>query len=114
MLWWRRARSAREAWRPRFARRRLSCGGRVDAPSLRRWIAGAPPYAASRERQSFRDLGTDGHHGGERVNIHEYQAKEILGRFGIPVAPGDVARTADEAEAIAARYGGAVVVKAQV
>jgi succinyl-CoA synthetase beta subunit len=48
------------------------------------------------------------------VNIHEYQAKEILRRFGIPVAPGDVARTAVEAEGIAARYGGAVVVKAQV
>ncbi len=48
------------------------------------------------------------------MNIHEYQAKEILRRFGIPVAPGDVARTAVEAEGIAARYGGAVVVKAQV
>ncbi len=48
------------------------------------------------------------------MNIHEYQAKEILRRFGIPVAPGDVARTAAGAATIAARLGGAVVVKAQV
>jgi succinyl-CoA synthetase beta subunit len=48
------------------------------------------------------------------VNIHEYQAKELLRRVGIPVQPGDVAATAGEAESIAARSHGAVVVKAQV
>ena len=48
------------------------------------------------------------------MNIHEYQAKEILRDHGIPVPPGEVARTPEEAEAIARRYGGMVVVKAQV
>jgi succinyl-CoA synthetase beta subunit len=48
------------------------------------------------------------------VNIHEYQAKELLRRVGIPVQPGDVATTPAEAEAIAQRSHGAVVVKAQV
>ena len=48
------------------------------------------------------------------MNIHEYQAREILRRFGVPVPPGEVATTPEEAEAIAARYGRRVVVKAQV
>lgn len=48
------------------------------------------------------------------MNIHEYQAKELLRRAGIPVQPGDVATTPAEAEAIARRAGGPVVVKAQV
>ncbi len=48
------------------------------------------------------------------MNIHEYQAKEILRDHGIPVPPGEVATTAAEAGKIAERYGGAVVVKAQV
>jgi succinyl-CoA synthetase beta subunit len=48
------------------------------------------------------------------MNIHEYQAKEIFRAHGVPIPPGEVARTAEEAEAIAARFGGTVVVKAQV
>jgi len=50
------------------------------------------------------------------VNLHEYQARDILRRHGIPVPPGEVATSADQARAIAARLsgGGAVVVKAQV
>ena len=48
------------------------------------------------------------------MNLHEYQARDILRRHGIPVPPGEVATTADEARAIAARLGGRVVVKAQV
>jgi len=48
------------------------------------------------------------------VNLHEYQAREILRRYGIPVPPGDVASTPAEARAIAERFGGKVVVKAQV
>ena len=44
------------------------------------------------------------------MNIHEYQAKEILRAHSIPVPPGEVARTPDEVEAIARRYGGVVVV----
>ena len=48
------------------------------------------------------------------MNIHEYQAKEILRALGIPIPPGEVATTPDEAEAIARRIGRTVVVKAQV
>jgi succinyl-CoA synthetase beta subunit len=48
------------------------------------------------------------------VNIHEFQAKETLRKAGVPIPPGSVARTADEAAAIAREFGGTVVVKAQV
>jgi succinyl-CoA synthetase beta subunit len=48
------------------------------------------------------------------MNIHEYQAKEILRSHGVPVPPGRVATTPEEAEAIARELGGRVVVKAQV
>lgn len=48
------------------------------------------------------------------MDIHEYQAKERFALSGIPVPPGTVATTADEAEAIALGYGCAVMVKAQV
>lgn len=48
------------------------------------------------------------------MNIHEYQAKEILREHGIPVPPGEVARSAEEAEALALAIGGMTVVKAQV
>jgi succinyl-CoA synthetase beta subunit len=48
------------------------------------------------------------------LNIHEYQAKEIFRAHGVPIPPGEIARTPAEAEAIAARFGGTVVVKAQV
>jgi succinyl-CoA synthetase beta subunit len=48
------------------------------------------------------------------VKIHEYQAKDILRRYGIPVQPGKVASTPEEAEAIAREFGEPVVIKAQV
>jgi succinyl-CoA synthetase beta subunit len=48
------------------------------------------------------------------VNIHEYQAKEIFRKYGIPIPPGEVASTPDQAEAIARKFGTTVVVKAQV
>jgi succinyl-CoA synthetase beta subunit len=48
------------------------------------------------------------------VNLHEYQARDILRRHGIPVPPGEVATTPADARAIAERLGGNVVVKAQV
>ena len=48
------------------------------------------------------------------MNIHEYQAKDILRTNGIPVPPGEVATTPEEAVRIAESYGGMVVVKAQV
>jgi succinyl-CoA synthetase beta subunit len=48
------------------------------------------------------------------MKIHEYQAKALLARFNVPVPRGEVARTADEAEAAAKKIGGSVVVKAQI
>ena len=48
------------------------------------------------------------------MKIHEYQAKDILRRYGIPVHPGKVATTPEEAEAIARELGVPVVIKAQV
>ncbi len=48
------------------------------------------------------------------MNIHEYQAKEIFRRHGIPVPPGEIATTPQHAEEIARKFGGTVVVKAQV
>ncbi|MFL5488592.1 MAG: ADP-forming succinate--CoA ligase subunit beta [Gemmatimonadaceae bacterium] len=48
------------------------------------------------------------------MNIHEYQAKEIFREYGIPIPPGEVATTAEQAEAIARKFGTTVVVKAQV
>ena len=48
------------------------------------------------------------------MKLHEYQAKELLARYGVPVPSGKVARTADEAAAAAEELGGKVVVKSQV
>ena len=48
------------------------------------------------------------------MNLHEYQAKEILRRFGVAIPPGEVATTPEQAEAIAVKFGTAVMVKAQV
>src|SRR5471032_3335299 len=49
------------------------------------------------------------------MKIHEYQAKAILARHGVPVPRGEVATTASEAGEIAKRLGGSVVVvKAQI
>ena len=48
------------------------------------------------------------------MNIHEYQAKELLRAQGVPIPAGEVATTPQEAESIARKIGGPVVVKAQV
>jgi succinyl-CoA synthetase beta subunit len=49
------------------------------------------------------------------MNIHEYQAKQVLKGFGVPVPRGIAAFTAEEAEAAARELGGPVwVVKAQI
>ncbi len=48
------------------------------------------------------------------MNIHEYQAKDIFRKYGIPIPPGEVATTPEEAEAIARKFGTTVVIKAQV
>ena len=48
------------------------------------------------------------------MKIHEYQAKEILSKGGVPVPTGRVAKTPQEARQIAEELGGSCVVKAQV
>ncbi len=48
------------------------------------------------------------------MKLHEYQAKELLAKYGVPVPQGRVATTPDEAAAIAEELGGSAVVKAQV
>jgi succinyl-CoA synthetase beta subunit len=53
------------------------------------------------------------------MKIHEYQAKSVLARFGVPVPRGEVTTTASEAGDIAKRLTGGggssvVVVKAQI
>ncbi len=48
------------------------------------------------------------------MKIHEYQAKALLARYGVPVPRGEVAYTAEEVDMIARRLGGSVVIKAQI
>jgi succinyl-CoA synthetase beta subunit len=48
------------------------------------------------------------------MKIHEYQAKAILAKYGVPVPQGEVVVNPEEAEAVAKQLGGSVVVKAQI
>ncbi|KAA5606049.1 ADP-forming succinate--CoA ligase subunit beta [Roseospira marina] len=49
------------------------------------------------------------------MNIHEYQAKQVLAKFGVPVLKGGVAYTPEEAEQVARELDGPVyVVKSQI
>ncbi len=48
------------------------------------------------------------------MKIHEYQAKEILAAYGVPLPRGRVAQSPQEAWTIAQELGGPVVVKAQI
>jgi succinyl-CoA synthetase beta subunit len=48
------------------------------------------------------------------MNIHEYQAKELLKRYGVPVPAGKIASTPAGAKAAAAELGGHCVIKAQI
>ena len=49
------------------------------------------------------------------MNIHEYQAKQLLAKYGVAVPQGHVAFTPDEAVKAAEKLGGPVwVVKAQI
>ena len=51
---------------------------------------------------------------GIQMNVHEYQAAEVLARHGIPTNPGVVATDPDEVMAAAREIGGVVAIKAQV
>jgi len=48
------------------------------------------------------------------LKVHEYQAKEVLGRYGVAVPKGKIALSAEQAYAAAKEIGGTVVVKAQI
>ena len=48
------------------------------------------------------------------MKVHEYQAKELLARYGVPVPKGRVTHTIDEAEAIQKELGAPVAIKAQI
>src|SRR3712207_1202898 len=48
------------------------------------------------------------------MDLFEYQARDLLASHGVPVLPGGVAETPEQAEAIAREIGTTVVVKAQV
>ena len=49
------------------------------------------------------------------MKIHEYQAKEILAKFGVPIPRGKLAESVDDAVAAAQEFGGDLwVVKAQI
>jgi len=49
------------------------------------------------------------------MNIHEYQAKKLLAKYGVTVLKGNVAYTPDEAEHVAKELGGPIwVVKSQI
>jgi succinyl-CoA synthetase beta subunit len=48
------------------------------------------------------------------MNIHEYQAKTLLRQYGVATQEGQVARNAEDARRIAAKFGGRAVVKAQI
>ena len=48
------------------------------------------------------------------MDLYEYQGKELLEPFGIPVSPGRLATSVEEARAAAEELGGPVAVKAQV
>src|ERR1700678_2711644 len=68
-----------------------------------------------------RQLGLYGRHParaggeeGEQVDLLEYQGKQYFARYGIPVSPGGVAVTPEEAVDLADNLGYPVVVKAQV
>ena len=51
---------------------------------------------------------------GDKLDLFEYQARDLFETHQIPVLAGAVASTPEEAELIAAKIGGKVVVKAQV
>ena len=73
------------------------------------WTRPATFAAFARRTASRQDVS------GDRMNIHEYQAKAVLREFGVPVPRGIPALSVDEAEKAANELGGPVwVVKAQI
>jgi succinyl-CoA synthetase beta subunit len=88
---------------------------------LQRHVAPCPPFAfrvnwiASLARNFITIQGDPQEADGVSMKIHEYQAKAILAKFGVPVPRGEVVVKKDEARAVAQRLGtNVVVVKAQI
>ncbi len=48
------------------------------------------------------------------MNIHEYQARELFAKYAVATQPGAAAFTPEEAEQVASKLGGKIVVKAQI
>lgn len=48
------------------------------------------------------------------MDLFEYQGKQFFASYGMPVSPGEIAFTVDEAVAAGERLGSPVMVKAQV
>ena len=48
------------------------------------------------------------------MNLHEYQAKQVFAKYGVPIPNGEVASTPEQARAVAEKLGKRVVVKSQV
>jgi len=89
---------------PGTTRRPWRRGGRADSPHNRlTWATITEPV-----------IGTGSKAWSRSVDLFEYQGKQYFARFGIPVSPGGVASTLDEAVAQAEKVGYPVVVKAQV
>src|SRR5204863_442821 len=84
--------------RARRCRRSSTGWPRRSTSGNRAWPADAAPTAEER---------TD-------VDLFEYQGKQLLARFGVPVSPGEAVDTVDDAVAASERLGHPVVVKAQV
>src|SRR6266446_5645263 len=83
------------------------CGVGPDGPEHRRH--------GRRARRPRRGRASAGHDAGVAVDIHEYQAKELLSGFGVPVPKGGVAYSAEQAVYRASEVGGTRwVVKAQI
>lgn len=69
--------------------------------------------AAIRRGVATSAVSRTGLHGGT-MNVHEFQAADVLARHGIPVNAGRVASSAGDAVAIASEFTGPVAIKAQV
>ena len=102
----------------------MIAGGSLDAGGMKPKIEAAAGFVrrggdAGHHRPAVRRTGRAArrdrnHHHEDAVNLHEYQARALLKAAGIPMLDGDVASTPTEAESIARRLGGTVVIKAQV
>src|SRR6266545_2818539 len=83
----------------------------VRTPTARNTARAGSPEPR-RRRTSYNQ--TPDRQGRTRVDLFEYQARDLFAKHGVPVLPGAVAETPEEARAASERLGGRVVVKAQV